>query len=171
MATLADSGSGFKNHRKFIALLGAVFLVVIVAVALIYKNNHNLYSRETNLSNQAFMQGNKVQALDYAKKALAKEPNNVDAIELVANLTQAQDPAAAKQYYLQALNAFKQQNNPDVQGRAAEIYWAAAELAREAGQNSQAVKYYQQFIQAASPSDSYQQSLVKQAQAEVASLK
>jgi Tfp pilus assembly protein PilF len=172
MATLANSGSGLNNHRKFKVALGVFLLVVVIgAGALIYKNTHKSYNQEADLSNQAFMQGNKTQALDYAKKALAKEPNNVDAILLVANLTKAQDPSAAKQYYGQALDAFKQQNNPDAFGKPALTYWSAGELARQAGQTSQAIKYYQRFIQTASPSDSYQQSLVKQAQAELASLK
>lgn len=173
MATVATTGSGQKNHRKFLVALGVCLLVIIVVVAgvLIYKNSHKSYNQEVDLANQAYIQGNKAQALDHAKKALVKDPNNINAILLVANLSKTEDPGAAKQYYAQALSAMKQQNNPDVPGKSALTYWAAAELARQTGETSQAVKYYQQVIQAANPSDDYDQTLAVQAKTELASLK
>lgn len=182
MVSIATLKGKINNHPKFVLVLGLSLLIIsaIIAGVLIYNhaskskpvqaNKAAPINQETVLSNQAFLKGNKAQALDHAKKALAKDPNNVDNILLVANLTQAANPSAAKQYYVQALDTFKQQNNPDVPGKSAVTYWAAANLAQQAGETSQAKKYYQEVIQTASPSDSYQQSLVKQSQAALAGL-
>lgn len=169
MALAVVVKSKVKNHRsKFV--VGCLLIVVIVAGVLIYTTNNHSATQETELSNAAFIKGNKALALKHAKKALAKDPNNIDNILLVANLTKAEDPGAAKSYYAQAFEKFKQQNNPDAPGKSAVIYWAAAGLAQQAGETSQAIKYYKMVIQAADPSDSYQQSLAKQARVQLSRL-
>jgi Tfp pilus assembly protein PilF len=182
MVSIAATKGKIKNHPKFVLVLGLSLLIIcaIVAGALIYNHVSKTskaaqtskvapINQETVLSNQAFIKGNKAQALEHAKEALTKDPNNVDNVLLVANLTKAENPSAAKQYYVQAFDTFKQQNNPDAPGKSAVTYWAAAGLAQQAGETSQAKKYYQEVIQTASP-DSYQQSLAKQSQAELAGL-
>lgn len=175
MVTHVANGSGLKNNRKRVVVVGVSLLAIIVISAgvLIHKNNHKSYSAAqlAELANQASFTGNQTQALKYAKQALAKAPNNLDDIELVASLTKARDPAAAKSYYEQEYEIFKRQNNPDAASQPVGIYWAAAELAHEAGQTGQAIKYYQQVIQVADPSDSYQQSLIEKAQVQLAGLK
>ncbi len=163
--------SKVKNHPKFVA--GCLLIVIIAAGALIYAHNRGSAAsatQETEQSNKAFVKGNKALALEHAKKALAKDPNNIDNILLVANLSKTQDPAATKKYYAQALAKFKQQNNPDAPGKSAVVYWAAAEMARQAGETTQAKQYYKQVIQTANPSDSYQKSLSDQSQAELGGL-
>jgi Tfp pilus assembly protein PilF len=179
MVSVATFKGKINNHRpKFVLVLGLSLLIIsaIVAGVLIY--NHESKSnkaaranKQAELSNEAFSKGSKAQALEHAKKALAEEPNNIDNILLVANLTKAENPSAAKQYYVQALDKFKQQDNPDVPGKSAVTYWAAAGLARQAGETDQAKKYYQEVIQTASLSDNYQQSLVEQSRAELARLR
>lgn len=122
-------------------------------------------SNETTKLNEALQKNDRAQALADAKKALSYTPNDVNAILAVAYLTKAENPGEAKQYFAQAFNEFKKQNNPDVSGKSAETYWAAAGLAEQAGETDQAKQYYQKVIEAANPSDSYEQSLATQSQA------
>lgn len=127
-------------------------------------------TQETALLNKAATQRDTAQALEHAKKILSYEPNNINAITTVAYLEQSSNPRQAKQYFAQALAEYKKQNNPDVSGKTAETYWAAAGLAMQAGQTAQAKHYYQQVITAAKPSDKYEQSLAAQSQAALKSL-
>lgn len=148
--------------------------VILIAVGLIYylgfysstpvMSPSAKASSETDMMDKALLKKDKTQALADAKRALSYEPHNIDAILAVASLSRAEDPSQAKQYYIRAFDEFKRQNNPDVNGRSAETYWAAAGLARQAGEISQAKQYYQKVVEAAKPSDSYEQSLAQQSQ-------
>lgn len=167
---LAAVKGELKNRPKAYLVLGLA-LLLIVAGGLFYGFHRKSAAQLAGLSNQALIQGDEALALKNAKQALAKEPNNVDYIELVANLTKAQNPAAAQQYYVRAYETFKQQNNPDKPGQSVVIYWTAGEFAQAAGQTAQAKKYYQQVVQSADPSDGYEQSLKAQAQAAIGEIK
>jgi tetratricopeptide (TPR) repeat protein len=121
--------------------------------------------------NKAIQNHNTSQALADAKKALANEPNNVDNILAVAYLTQSTNPSEAKQYFKQALDLSNKQDNANVPGKSAITYWGAANLAQQAGETDQAKIYYQEVIKAAVSSNSYQQSLAVQSQAQLRKLK
>lgn len=174
MALFAVVKSKIKNHPKIV--VGCLLIIVVVAGALIYvshrsSSSSDLAAQQTELSNQALMSGDKASALKYAKQALAQDPNNVDNIVLVANLTATNSPTEAKQYYVQALDAFKQKANPDSSGKTTITYWAAAGLAKQAGETAQAKQYYNKVIQTANKSDAYENSIAQKSQAELARLK
>ena len=108
MVSIAATKGKIKNHPKFVLVLGLSLLIIVAIIAGVLIHNHVSKSnklaqahkaaqinQETVLSNEAFLKGNKAQALEHAKKALAKDPNNVDNVLLVANLTQAENPSAA----------------------------------------------------------------------------
>jgi Tfp pilus assembly protein PilF len=145
-----------------------IALIVVGGAYAVYKHDavpaSTKASQETKMTNEDLLKNNKAQALVDAKKALANNPSNVENILAVASLTQAENPSQAEQYYIEAYNVFKEQNNPDVSGKSAETYWAAAGLAEQAGESSQAKQYYQEVIQVANPSNSYEQSLAQQSQ-------
>lgn len=168
-----------KSLPKSVQVLG-LFLIIICVVAiggLIYNHSHSLRvskttqaRQEIDLANETFQRGDKIQALEHAKKALTNNPNSVSNILLVANLTQPKDASLATQYYIQALNKFKQQNNLESASVTAVQYWIAAHLAQRAGEINQAKQYYQEVIKMASSSNSYEQSLARQSQVELEAL-
>lgn len=149
-------------------LLVIVSLVVIAGLLIIggpvgyssYKTRR--HNNELTKLNDSVLEGNTSQALAHAKKALSLEPENVDTILVVANLTQGENPSEAKQLYSRALEAFKKHDNPDVDGKNTVTYWAAAGLAEQAGLNDQAKRYYQKVIDTADLKDSYDDYLAKQ---------
>lgn len=174
MAVAAATKGKIKNHSNFILVFGVPLLViVIVAVALIYHNHVSESNKvaqadqERRLANKAFLKGNKAQALEHAKKALADQPNNISNIQMVANLMNSENPSAAKQYYVQVFDKYKQQNDIGSAHTTAVNYYVAARFAQQAGEISQAKQYYQDVIKTARPSNSYEQSLAKQASAEL----
>lgn len=165
-----------KDAKKISSLKVFILILVIAALALggffgykAYKNATLPASvksaNEVKLEEQALNNHNRTQALIDAKKALSYEPNNLDLITSVAYLEEPNNPTAAKQYFNEALIQFKKQNNPDVKGKTPETYWAAAQLAYQAGQITEAKQYYQDVIQAANPHNAYQVSLADQSQA------
>jgi tetratricopeptide (TPR) repeat protein len=158
-----------KRGQRFM-LPGTILVIciLITGLALIYFNKTNTATKtatEAAMANENFKNHNNSQALEHAKKALALAPDDPDAILLAANLSLPDHPAEAKALFAHALDIFKQQDNPDVDGKKAVTYWAAAGLAEKAGQTEQAKKYYQKVIDSANPKDPYEQSLLKQAQA------
>lgn len=181
VVSVPSKGLGLFSHlpwprfsRKSKEVIGVIIVAVVVVLlgvggyAVYEQHTQSASTRaenETEQLNEALLKGNKAQALKYAEQALANEPNNIDNILSVANLLKTDNPSEAKQYYIRALDEFKKQDNPDASGRSIGTYWAAAGLAEQAGQISQAKGYYQKVIDVANPSDSYDQSLVAQSQA------
>jgi hypothetical protein len=178
----SKGGKGYITQKvptmRFLYVKAMIIVLVLAGLGVGSYAGYKLYkqdtlpastkaNQETAKLNEALLNHNRAQALVDAKKALADEPANLDNILAVAYLTQAQNPNEAKQYFMQAFNEFKQQNNPDVAGKSAGTYWAAAGLARQAGEISQAKQYYQEVMKAANPSNSYEQSLAEQSQAEL----
>jgi tetratricopeptide (TPR) repeat protein len=172
----ASNNPRIKLPSKRVIILFILVVVLIVAVVVGSKAGYKAYKQyklptstkaanATNDMNQAIKAGNKTQALADAKLALSYDPNNIDSMLAVAYLAKSQDPSQAPQYFNQAFNAFKAQNNPDSKDANAITCWAAAGLAEEAGQTTQAVQYYKDVIQRANLSDAYQKSLVQQSQA------
>lgn len=176
-----NSFSGTKRARKLLKvglLIAAVVAFVAGGTFGFYKYNEQkthrkeseLYS-ELDEANKFVIENNIPQALIYAKKALDKDPNNVDSILTVANLTLKENPDDAKQYFLRVLEIYKKENNIDAGGKTAISYWATATLAEDAGETEQAKKYYKSVIDAADPADMYHQSLVRQSKAALERLK
>lgn len=177
----ADAGAHrfpIGGKRLIVAGLVVLLLAVGTVLGLWFKNYWTSTSKkattktdsELALVSKYVMENNISQALAHAKKALIKTPDDLNAIQAVASLTEKSNPDEAKRYYVQALEVFKKQNNPDADGKTAITYWAAAGLAEKAGYKDQAKQYYQKVINAAKPSDSYEQSLVKRSQAALKAL-
>ena len=159
----------FKKTGKFLVAF-LVFLIIAAGLGLIYKYQ-NAKNRTANVAkeltsvNKALIETNdSAKALEHARKALSEDPNNVDTILTVANLTANTNPAESKQLYVRALDTFKKQDNPDVDGKSAATYWAAAQLAYQADRIEEAKKYYQKVIDVADKTDAYDQDLIKQSQ-------
>lgn len=175
MAIAAAIRGKINNYRRWVLTGVPLLIIVIVAGALIYNylprgTKAEQAARETKRANEAFVKGDKKKALEHAKKALADQPDNITNIQMVANLIGTDDPGAAKQYYAQALDKYKQQNNLGGAHTTAVNYWVAARFAQLAGKNSQAIQYYQQVIKTADPSSSYEQGLAAQAPLEIKDL-
>ncbi len=162
---LADSFAGAKSvNKRPLYVLGAILLVVVSA-GLIFVANRGpttTASQDITLANDALINGDKTLALERAKEALVKDSSNIDTILLVAKLTKETSPDEAKQYYAQALKEYSQQDNPDVSGKSATVYWAAADLAQRAGKTEQAKEYYAKVAPAANPQDDYELSIAEQ---------
>jgi tetratricopeptide (TPR) repeat protein len=175
---VGDSAATYETKKlpkpkRLISLVVAVSCLVIAGAIVFVFMHHSKTSQanqEINLSNAAFSRGNKTEALIYAKKALADQPNKISNIMLVANLTNTESPSEARQYYIQALNKFKQQNNIGSTGTTAVSYWAAATMAERANETGQAEQYFKDVIKTSSSSNSYEQTLAKQSQVELESL-
>lgn len=164
------------HSREFIIGIIAAIVLVILSV-FTYNVIVNITTppstkavQATKSMNNALQSHNTSQALADAKKALANEPNNFNDILAVAYLTQSTNPNEAKQYFKQALDLSNQQDNANVPGKSAITYWGAANLAQQAGETDQAKIYYEEVIKAADPSNSYQQSLAIQSQAQLRKL-
>lgn len=170
----------YKNLPKKIRIIFLLVLVLLVLSAGAYgvfivvdkvrvKLDHNYAiskaAKELTVANRYAKDKNKAQALAHARAALALAPNDPDTVLEVAALTQQDNPTEAKQVYAQALALLKTQDNPDVSGKKAITYWAAAQLAERAGLIDQARQYYQKVIDTANQSNSYEKSLLQQSQA------
>ena len=169
-ALVGNFKANFKFTRTSVIVLAVIAgLVLIGGVVVQHNRSHGVkLSSEADFMNDALQNNDKALALEHAKKALAKTPHDVDAILAVANIDKAISPTEAKQYYKQALNEFKKQDNPDVVGKPAATYWAAAQLADQAGENSVAKQYYQKVvdvINASKSTDSFSQSISAQSTA------
>lgn len=142
------------SNRKIAFTLLAVLL--ILGSGAVYYHYRAISNRNnSNLSSN--------QSLVQAKKELLRNPNDVKLTLKVAYLTKAKNPGQAKQYFIQALAELKKINNPDVSGKSAVTYWAAAVLAEQAGEVSHAKHYYEEVIKAAGKSsDSYDNNLAEQ---------
>lgn len=168
-----------KSRRKIVFIVALVVLLLIIAGIVVYalkfrstssttsqQQTATIPKTDVNMLNESLLKGDKAQALAYAKKVLAKDPHNIDSISAVASLEQENhQPKEATHYYEMAYNEFKKQMNPGAKGTTAITYWAAANMAEQAGQASDAKHYYQQVIKTADASDAYQKSLVKQSKA------
>lgn len=141
------------------ATITVIALVAIVALAGAWFYHHQTLAKQTLGSAGS---PSDIQNLTQAKKELLLHPNDINDMLAVAYMTKVKNPQQAKQYFLRALNEFKKQNNPDVPGKSAVVYWSAAGIAVQAGQINQAKKYYEEVIAAAKPSNSYDQSLASQ---------
>ena len=160
MTALAGAKSKIKNYPKIIvAVLLCVALVIGIIVILLNQAPTKTATQENSLANDAFIKGDKALALKHAKKALEKDPNNMNTMLLVAKLSKEKNPDEAKQYYAQALDVIIKYDKPDEPGKPASIYWAAADLAQRAGQIELAKKYYAKVAPAADPQNDYEQSI------------
>ncbi len=153
-----------KNRRGLAFALGLVLLAIVTIVSgiLVYSKSNTTQARlETKLANEAYIRGNKTQALAYARKALAREPNNQNAIGFVATLTP--NRAESQQLYGRLLVVYIK--NSGSKYPTPITYWAEANLAEKAGDAPQAKKYYQEAIVAAdASSNKYYQTVAQQSQ-------
>ena len=167
-----------KRARFFVILAIVTAGVFALSFSLVqvkdkyseHKGAISQFQQEQTAANESVLNNDKQQALEHAQKAMALAPNDFEAVMAVAALTAEKDPEAAKQYYARALEIAKQQDDPDADGKSAITYWGAAGLAEQAGFKDQAKKYYQKVIDAANPTDNYQQSLASQAKEALARL-
>lgn len=173
-AQVGNFSSGYRFPKlPQLPVVVTVALVLLVSGVILGVLQHNHLSgakpsSEIDFMNEALQNNDKALALEHAKQALAKDPHNIDTILAVANIDKVVNPTEAKQYFKQALAELKLQDNPDVSNKPAATYWAAAQLADQAGEKNQAKKYYQEVIDAintAKSVDTYSQSLTAQSQA------
>lgn len=160
MTAFAGAKSKIKNHPR-VALV--VFLLVVMAGGLIFvtiREPVTTATQDATSANDAFIKGDKPLALKNAKKALAKDPNNMNTMLLVAKLTKENNPDESKRYYAQALDVIIKYDKPDEPGKPASVYWAAGDLAERAGKTEQAKVYYSKVAAAANPQNGYEQSLI-----------
>lgn len=167
-----------KRMIRSLVICAGVLLVgaALVGIAFLIKRHQTQVSvakanGELSLVNKAVQENDTKQALAHAKQALASDPNNVDNYVLVATLTEKDNPKEAQKVYARGLEVFKKQDNPDVDGKHAVTYWAAAGLAEKAGLTDQAKKYYQKVIDSADLADSYEQDIVAQSERALKRLK
>lgn len=149
-----------KRHKKQMMLAGLILVLLVVAVAaaaVVWNKSRpdtaTKIEEEQALTNKYVRENNTTEALKHAKQALASAPDDLDAILVVASLSEKTNPKEAKQYYAQALEVFKKIDNPDIDGKKAGTYWGAAGMADKAGLTDQAKKYYQKVIDTANLSD------------------
>ena len=164
-----------KKQIMLVGLILVLFVVTVgVAVVLWNKNRPDTASKiakEQALTNKYVRENNTTEALKHAKQALASAPDDLDAILVVASLSEKTNPKEAKQYYAQALEVFKKIDNPDIDGKKAGTYWGAAGMADKAGLTDQAKKYYQKVIDTANLSDGSEWVLAKQSKEALQRLK
>lgn len=176
-ANVTDNGTAVSqagSKKRFWltrpAWLILIVIVVLIAAGLIYY--FGFYgqsittpaeaSHETDMINEALQKGDKAQALADARKVLAYEPNDQNAIGLVASLTP--NHAESQQLYARLLTIYKK--SPDASHPTPVTYWAEGNLAAKAGNTDQAKQDYQKSIAAAkSSSSSYYQGVANRSQA------
>lgn len=170
---VSDTTGQAKKQRKplKLVLLVVAGVVAVGGVAGFFLYNSSNQDSDLDKANKYVRENNTPEALKHAKKALELDPNNVDAILTVANLTLKDNPEESKQYFARAFEIYKKENNPDLDGKTAINYWGAAGLAEQAGYIDQAKKYYQKVIDAADPNDVYHQNLVGESIAALKRLK
>jgi tetratricopeptide (TPR) repeat protein len=160
-----------RKKMLTIAVLTAALICAGIAYLLLWIPTDAKINNELNTASSYVRDNDTAKALEAAKRALALDPDNVDSLMVVANLTQKDNPEEAKQYFARALEIYKKENDPDSNGKTAINYWGAAVLAEPAGLIDDAKEYYQKVIDAADPEDSYHQSLVKQSKTALKRLK
>lgn len=162
-----------KNHKKRPLIITSLLVLILGgSIAAVYLKNKNTVppGGELTALNQALIDNDEDRALEYARKALAHLPDDMDTILAAANVIKKYEPEEAKQLYALALDIFKQENQPDQVGKSAVTYWAAATLAEDAGLKDEAKTYYVNTIASANQEDHYQQYLVNSAQTALARL-
>lgn len=169
--------SSVINKKSLIALAVILSLVLVGAGVLSYSKYQANRNRTTKVENQKSSANEAVQnndipkAIEHAREALKQDPNNLDNIQLLANLTSYENPSESKQLYARALEELKKQDDPDVDGKRAAVYWAAAEFAYRADLVDKSKQYYQKVIAAADSASERDQDLAKQAKAMLEKLK
>lgn len=175
MVRIVSFRGDVKKYAKILIISSGLLLTVCFMITgFIVHNNHVKLAhanQEYGLANAALVNDNKVLALKYAKQALNDQPNSIGNLQLVASLMKANDPSAAKQYYIEAFDKFKHQNNLAGPNTTAVNYWAAAGLAKQAGEISQAKAYYREVIRTARPSNVYEKSIAEQSKIELVALR
>lgn len=154
---------GVLSNKKLLFFALSVALLLGVAAAVIGPGTRKpAVDEKLKLANESILQNDTSGALVYAREALEASPDDMDALLLVASLSEKTDPVEAKRLYGRALDEFKKQDNPDVDGKGILTYWAAAGLAEDAGYKDQAIKYYQKVLDMADPGSSSQNDLMLQ---------
>ena len=138
-----------KNYWKLVAVFILIILIAAAAIAYFSNSNHNKLSSSAQASldikqaNEAYLKGNKAQALEYAREALAQDPSNQTAIGFIATLTP--NHTESQQLYAQMLEYYIKTSG-DKKDPTAVTYWSEGNLAEKAGKFSQANEYYQESI-------------------------
>lgn len=148
------------GSRKIIVIIISLFVLAGLGYFSWRHFNHK-QSSSVALSFSTQQSQSNSKALANARIALTKNPNDTNAIAIVASLTP--NKTESKQLYAKLLTIY--QNNMKNSTATPTTYWAEANLAVKAGEKTQAKTYYQDVINAAaSTSNSYDKSLAQQAQ-------
>lgn len=121
-------------------------------------------------ANEQLLDGDAHKAIASARQAVAKDPQNLFAIEGLANLLKATNPKEAQKLFNQAYLLYKKQNGIDEGSGTVLTYAATAAYAKRANLDEQAKKYYQKVIELANQSDPYDKSLAERAKQELEKL-
>lgn len=110
-------------------------------------------------------EGDLASAAESARKAAEYAPDEMDILIGAASVLRDEDPDAAKEIFALALELIKEQDSPDEEGKNISTYWAAGNLAEQAGETDQAIKYYRAALDAADPLNVDEQFIVDRSEA------
>ncbi len=110
-------------------------------------------------------EGDSVGAADSARVAVEMAPNDPDILINAAYLIAQEYPEEGRQLYARALELYIKLEGLDEGGKSPAAYWAAGNLAENAGLISEAISYHNQAIDEADLSDPDEQAIVEKSQA------
>lgn len=173
---------GSINNRRKVRLPSRKVLLVlafIIALSLggfLIWNNRNQQtdssevdasvsiSEELATMNEYSQAGNDSRAAEHARQALAHAPDDIDTMLAVAEVIEKDNPEEAGQLYAKALEIFRQQDDPDAEGKSPVTYWSAGVLAEGARLTDQAIVYFNKALEVADPSNTDHVNIIAKSQ-------
>ncbi len=175
-AFVGETGKSRRSRllsRKAMLVTLAALAVLLIASFLIWRNNTHKYSsgeaeitstvarisEELSAMNEYLQAGNDAKSAEHARKALAHAPDDMDTMLAVAEAIKRVDIEESQQLYVKALEVFKQQDDPDAEGKNPVTYWSAGTMAEGAGLVDQAIVYYRKALEAADSTNTDDQNI------------
>lgn len=175
-AFVGETGKSRRSRllsRKAMLVALGVLAILLVAGFLIWKDDTPQHSsdeadtpdtavqisKELSAMNEYLQAGNDAKSAEHARKALAHAPDDMDTMLAVAEAIKRVDIEESQQLYVKALEVFKQQDDPDAEGKNPVTYWSAGTMAEGAGLVDQAIVYYRKALEAADSTNTDDQNI------------
>lgn len=171
----SDAGSKPGIGKRIWSTRGVLVLALVaVCLAIVFvffrksvqpgEQKSSSVSEQFALMNEQLEGGDKGRALEHAREALALSPDDIDVILTVVYAAEEAGADDVEGLYAQALKIFRQQNDPDSDGKEPATYLAAGSLAEGAGLKEQAVQYFQKALDTSDFSNLNDQEVITKSQ-------
>jgi tetratricopeptide (TPR) repeat protein len=138
------------KKNPIIILLSLILVISAGLLAYLYLGSNTQNEINTEAFDQAYLAGNKEEALIEARKIMNANPDDSHLKLRVANLIEDKKSDEAKDLFKKVYEKYKQENNADDEEALTVISLnALATLAEDAGLKEEAIYYYEKVIERA----------------------